>query len=365
MATQTFLIGLRSEEWSNLFAAGEIRILRTRLIKSSDSSLSIDLPRLFSVSANGKLEDSGQMIIAQLKYDPKKLPPRHPRSVKSDLFIIPLQNFTSFYLVQEKDHQHVTDLVVELGIKIEPNCFDDDWNNWVLEEGVRQRISASQIVLSAMALRKLPSKRSDRFSWEEIATCVLRPSAKFNHNDSILITFLRAKTKLIDLTQEYRKSEAHFISSAAEWSRLHTDKGDTNNDAKFSRKLAKELTRCKEISWSNPNLISNETLKFASQIRRKFKTSFNKELTPASISLYLRHSYQIKNEIFKPEEFKSQISSLLKIDGIKAAVLTCFLVATELGLERTHSYFNVSRDKILNTEMSSTLPSANVLAKSD
>lgn len=353
MAIQTFLVGLRFAEWSNLFATGEIRILRTRLIKSSDSSLSLDLPKLFSVSANGKLEDSEQMIIAQLKYDSNKLPPRHPESVKSDLFIISLENFTSFYMVQKKNHQHVADLVVELGIKIEPNCFDDDWNNWVLEEGVRQRISASQIVLSALALKKAPPQRSDRFLWEEIATCVLRPSAKFTHNDSILITFLRAKTKLIDVTQEYRKNEAHFISSAAEWARFHLDKGDKNNDDKFSRKLAKELIRCKEVSWSNPNLISNETLKFASQIRRRYKASFNKELTPASISLYLRHSYQIKNGIFKPEEFKSQISSLLKLDGIKAAILTCFLVATELGLEQTHSFFNVSRDKSLDTEITS------------
>ena len=342
MVAQNFIVGLRRGEWTNLFATGEVRILRTRLLKVGADPSAEDLANLFSVSAAGMLEDSDKMILAKLRIDANQSPLRHPRSIKSDLLIIPIVNFYNYQVVETKNHQHISETVSDLGIKLQAECLDEKWNSWVFEEGIRQRIAAAQIILTKMPFKSNTLRRTDHFSWNDVAACVLRPAISFNRGDSLLISFLRAKTKLIDLTQEYRKTEAHFISSAIEWIKMSEGAESINKDKKFFSKIMKELVKSAELSWNDPGLISDTTSKFMSQIRRRHKVSFNRELTLLSISVYLRHSYEIKNGIFKAEVFKNQVQHISRFDGARAATLTCFLVASELGIEQTHNFFNLT-----------------------
>ena len=346
MATQNFIVGLRRGDWTNLFATGEVRILRTRLLKVGADPSAEDLANLFSISAAGMLEDSDKMILAKLRIDLNNSPKRHPRSIKLDLLIIPIANFYDYQVVETKNHQHISELVNDFGITLQAKCLDESWGCWVFEEGVRQRVAAAQVILTKMPLKSNLFKRSDNFTWNDIAACVLRPAMSFKHDDSRLITFLRAKTKLIDLTQEHRKTEAHFLSSAIEWIKMSEGAESINKEKKFASKIEKELVKSAELSWNDPDLISDITFRFLSQVRRRHKGSFNRELTPLSVSVYLRHSYEVKNGIFKAEVFKSQIIHISKFDGVRAATLTCFLVASELGIEQSHNFFNITEKTI-------------------
>ena len=346
MVTQNFIVGLRRGDWTNLFATGEVRILKTRLLKVGADQSSEDLAKLFSISAAGMLEDSDKMILAKLKIDSNHAPHRHPLSIKSDLLIIPIVNFYNYQVVETKNHQHISELVSDFGIKLQAECLDENWNSWVFEEGIRQRIVAAQAILAKVPLNSSVLRRTGRFTWNEVVACVLRPAISFNRDDSLLIAFLRAKTRLIDLTQEYRKTEAHFISSAVEWIKISEGAESISKEKKFFNKIVKGLVKSKELSWNDPGLISDITLKLLAQIRRRHKTRFDKELTPLSISVYLRHSYEIKNGIFKAEVFKNQVTQILRLDGARAATLTCFLVASELGIEQTHNFFNLPNSTI-------------------
>lgn len=342
MEAQTYTVGLRDKEWSNLFATGEIRILRARLLKIIEIPSDKDFFRLFSISANGMLEDSEQMIVATLKIGDKFPQLRHPQATTTELLIIPLNCFQTFQVVQLKDRQHISECVKDFGISLESECLDVNWDYWILQEGVRQRIAASRIIQAKIGLNTKMKRRIDQHSWEDIATCVLRPASNFSQDDSLLISFLRSKTKLIDLTQEFRKTEAHFISSSIEWIKSREKDFESKVETKFSSKIAESLVRSTKLMWNNSDLISKDTYKLLSQIRRRHSSSFNRELSPIVISLYLRHSYQIKNGIFRSEEFKDQVKQVISLDGVKAASLICFLVAIELGLERTRELFEIA-----------------------
>lgn len=342
MVTQNFIVGLRRGDWTNLFATGEVRILRTRLVNVGANPSAEDLASVFSVSAAGMLEDSDKMILARVRINSDHALQRHPRSIKSDLLIIPIVNFYNYQVVETKNHQHISELVSDFGINLQTECLDENWNSWVFEEGVRQRIAAAQVILAKMPFKSNILRRTDHFAWNEIVSCVLRPAISFGRDDSLLIAFLRAKTRLINLTQEYRKTEAHFISSTVEWIKMSEGSESISKEKKFSDKIVRALVKSRELSWNDPGLISDITFKSLSQIRRRHKVSFNKELTPLSTSVYLRHSYEIKNSIFNAEVFKNQIIQISRIDGTRAATLACFLVASELGIEQSHNFFNLT-----------------------
>ena len=170
------------------------------------------------------------MILAKLKIDSNLSTHRHPRSIKSELLIIPIVNFYNYQVVETKNHQHISELVSDFGIKLQTECLDENWNSWVFEEGIRQRVVAAQTILAKLPLKSNVLRRTGRFTWNEVVACVLRPAISFNRDDSLLIAFLRAKTRLIDLTQEYRKTEAHFISSAVEWIKISEGAESINKD---------------------------------------------------------------------------------------------------------------------------------------
>lgn len=329
-----WLVCLTDTEWRNWCARGLLRLAHARIVRWDNTEPLAAHARLFAMAPQTKLEASDALLIAELTNDWSERARSHVCAREGDLRELGLEVVKSFYPVAEKDRSYYEELASRSGVRLGGAQFEEAWRDWIVEEGVRAADRSGRALIAITAVAAKADKRDDEYSWEELARLVLRPSTEIRKPPGLLEVFLRSRDKLIDLARGDHDSQAHIIAAAVEWVLMHRGEEVLAGSGELYAALEDLHAEVRNLGWDESIGISDSLLRGLGDLRALAPNSFNIELTPLSVSIFLRYFERARGGGFDITYFLRDLAQLERLDGPDAARLVAYMIGVEFGPEK-------------------------------
>ena len=337
-------VALQQSEWSDLASISQVRLPSSRFVYIDSNWENSN--RLFSQSANRKLEDSAQMAVVRISNSFTNNENQHPLSHKGDLLILPLKYVESIYSVSSKDHLNLKSLLEPFNIQVSDHCLDKEWEKWFIYEGIRRNTGVAQDLCTSLGLDCRWKKRSEDTTWEDLAELITRTNNSQKNSESLTTIFCSKIQNLLSETRSWQSTEGFPVAVARSWIKIQSSNEAYATKLRMKTKLDSLISESKmsrlESDQEYPETIVTECRK----IKNAHAKSFSNEFTPLSLGFILRFVYLNEASTIDPNSFRLRIQQIKNSDGEKAARLAAFLVSARMGAEKVTSTFFISEPQI-------------------
>lgn len=346
-------VALQQSEWSDLASISQVRLPASRFVYMDSNWENTN--RLFSQSANRKLEDSAQMAVVRISNSFAKNENQHPLSHKGDLLILPLKFVELIHSVSSKDHLNLKSLLEPFNIQVSDHCLDKEWEKWFVYEGIRRNTGVAQDLCTSLGLVCRWKKRAEDTTWEDLAELITRTNSSQNKSESLASVFCSNIQNLLSETRSWQNTEGFPVAVARSWIKIQSSSEAYAAKLKMKTKLDSLIIESKISRLENDQEYPNAIVTECKKIKNAHAKSFSKEFTPLSLAFLLRFIYLNEVSTIDPKSFRTRLQQIKESDGEKAARLAAFLVSARMGAEKVASTFFISEPLVEETAEFSTM----------
>jgi hypothetical protein len=321
------LLAVNSTEWLNLCARGSIRMSKRRPVTVSDPVTHRGMEKVFVTAPFTKMESSIDLFILVISNQWAKSTPRH-RAFPSEVMTLSLSDVVSHHPVARDHLEYYRNIASQCGVHLDNAIFEESWLHWVTNETIQASLDSAESLQAALQLdASYRAKRSDKYTWGDIARLVLRPREPVKAKAALAESLLRNISTITDAVSGTRDTEQFYLACAIEWVDIRLGKDPTKTKAIREVVLA-ALDHARERPIREP---SDETRAALDLLQVTFPKAFNDEITPVTVAHIVRLMAETRSKKLLPATVFAIFRSL--DEGAPSAALINMVLATALGPE--------------------------------
>ena len=343
------LLAINSTEWLNLCARGSIRMQKRRPVVVSNPVLERDMERVFAAAPFTKLGSSVDLFVLVIGDDWPKSKRAH-RSFPSEILQLNLSDVKAHHPVAVEHFEYYNNIGSKCGVRLADAIFEKAWVYWITNETIRASSDAADRLQRAFRIHpSLETKRTDKYTWDDIARLVLRPNEGIKSKPGHVETLLSSIRRIADAVSSTRDSEQFYLACAIEWTDIRLNKDPLINKATRDS-LQAALANAKELPLGAP---SEQTSAASKLLAETYPKAFTEEISPMTVAQIVKLLTDARTKKLKAETVIRILQS--QDSASTTSSLTSFVLATSLGIELTNQLiFAVNQDDLV--EMNWDIP---------
>lgn len=326
-------------EWRNLCSTGRIRLHESRAVSSSGELEPESFNALVSVAPDRfSIGETSDFLITECRTLQPEIEGVRPPGFQHGIQWLLLEDVIRFFPLRADDAWSFESDAQKARVVLDKAAFESLWEQWFKCQIVDQAWVNGLTLMRAL-VRGFSSDADARglLRWRVLAEKIVAPDKDGPDNTDFYSNFLKSRDRLFDLVREDVDRGSFFISCPIEWVNLRSDTNILEVDAA----LAEQAHGLHEKYWNVPFAPSlfraDDLASFAALLRAKVPDAFPDKWSPATISLYVRHSHRIRFGSVAPDEIVGAVHAIETADDGGAAEFMAFLLGVALGSNKTHS----------------------------
>lgn len=336
------LLAINSTEWLNLCARGSIRMHKRRPVTINNPPSEREMEKVFAAAPFTKLGSSVDLFVLVIEDDWPKSKRAH-RSFPSEILHLNLSDVKEHHPVAVEHLEYYNNIGSKCGVRLADAIFEKTWVYWITNETIRASSDAADRLQRAFHIHpSSETKRTDKYTWDDIARLVLRPNEGIKSKPGHIETLLSSIRRIADAVSSTRDSEQFYLACAIEWTDIKLNKDPLMNKATKDA-LQEALTGAKDFPLGAPSEQTSATLRLVAET---FPKAFTEEISPMTVA-------QIVQLLTEARTKKLKAGTVIRIlqaqEGASTtSTLTSFVLATSLGIELTNQLiFALNQDDLV------------------